>query len=282
MNNLLNILEGTNFGSASRCSLREEHWSNLLASLLDARFSAPQLCGVVLASLIELAGISVDKNEEFSVERERTINVHGRVRRVDVVLSFVNGYRIFIENKVDRAYEDVLQLQDELDALGDDGHLIFLCPRGFSLLRGETKQLIVSQPKISHVRWLDLAKSWTSSDESVHEILTFVNEYWTHKEYLDFVWQVETIVEEKGWITFYPDEFKAAFIARFPHAYQNWVVTGGERGRKGAHARVTILLNGLTKKRPGQFRLELTGNSRPPLPSDWGYPIIYEHRVVLA
>ena len=177
-----------------------------------------------------------------------------------------------------------MQLEEQRDSLGVEDHLILLFPRGVSLLQQRTRAILSSDPRVHHVRWLDLARAWASQLSHIsegtleHQVISMMTNYWPRKEQEDFLWQVETIIEENAWDRFYPDEFKAVFCQRYNEVYQAWVADKGDRGPGGAHSVLTQKLVGLTQKLAG-FRLQKTGMSRAPKVPDWGFPTIFEYRV---
>lgn len=286
LDNVLGVLEGRTYRGAAR-PLSENHWSNILAWLVDPSCGEPAVGAGVTQELLHLAGIVPREQSVTKVERERRVQVREAARAIDLVLTFEHGWELLVENKIDRTYEDVVQLRDELAALRTQDHMVLLCPRGKTLLRGETRQLIDSDPRLHHVRWLELAEACASLLARVdpmtldYHLLHAITAYWPSREMEDFAWQVETIVEERGWTRFYPDEFKEAFCSRFGEVYREWVGRHGERGNGGAHQRLTQRLVGQTRKSKGGFRLETTGNQRP-APEGWGYGFILEYRVLLG
>ncbi|WP_309710685.1 hypothetical protein [Armatimonas sp.] len=266
--------------------LTERHWSNLIAWVLDPLVHSGQSLAPRVTGLLELAEVSGQIGSIEKVERERPVTNQQNARIIDLDLHFTSGCKVWIENKVDRSYEDSRQLEEERNALGPDDHLILLCPRGMSLLQQRTREVLLSDPRLHHIRWLDLAGRWRlslpglASNSREFQIIQTMADYWERRAQGDFLWQVETIVEEYGWSRFYPDDFKAAFCQRFADVYQSWVVERGERGLGGTHSYLLQQLVGLTKKNPGQFRLAKTGNERPPYLPDWGHPIIFEYQVL--
>ncbi len=283
----ISVLEGHRYGRGAVQPLTERHWSNLLAWVLDPAVHPEFSLVPMFTALMELAGIPILPNAVQKVERERPVSAakNGRIMDLDVCLA--SGSKLSIENKVDRSYEDARQLEDERDALGPYDHLILLCPRGFSLLQQRTRDILTSDPRLHHVRWLELSQRWAKMlvelpDGSLEfQVIEMMTNYWPRRENEDFLWQVEAILEENAWDCFYPDEFKTAFCRRFRPVYQSWVDQKGERGLGGAHSILTQKLVGLTQKRAGQLRLTKTGNSRAPLEPGWGFPTIFEYRVLI-
>ena len=236
--------------------------------------------------LLQSCGIADDGGSVSQVERERPLTCEERTRYVDLVLTFQSGQELHIENKIDRTYEDVLQLKDELSVLRREDHLLLICPRGISLLQDETRAILDSDPRIHHVRWLDFANkcmdlaATLTPDSIEYHLLSSIAHYWPEREKCDFLWMCEAIVEENQLDCLYADDFEEAFRERFGGIYDMWVSERGERGNGGARQLLTQKLSGLRKKSSGGLRLELTGNERPPRQPDWGFQVLYEYRVV--
>lgn len=286
-NDILWVIEGHQCGGRARKYLDENHWSNILAWLLNPQGAGPATSSEIASVVCQLAGIDVDFSGDrvSAVERERELREANRY--VDLVLTFRSGWELYIENKVDRNYEDVEQLRDEIRALKPTDYLVLLCPRGKKLLRKNTRDLLEGNANFRHVRWLELAERLGEiaagpggTDAAARYLEAAISRYWPEREKEDFLCQAETIVEENGWSTFYPDDFKDAFRLRFQDIYQKWVDEHGERGPGGAHMLLTQKLVGLCQKQEAGFRLRKTGNSRKAR-SDWGFPVIYEYEVLI-
>lgn len=283
MMNIISIIEGDAFGSAARQRLCERHWSNILAWLLSEQFAGKEISSKMLSVLLKLSGIELRGNRRIvKVEREIRVGHKENSRIIDVLVTFEEGWKLHIENKIDRDYEDVSQLHGEIEALSEDDHLILLCPRGLSLLSLETKTLLKSVPNFHHVRWLDYSNEIAVIENTSQKVcvpllfLKSIVNYWSDREKEDFLWQAERIIEEKEWSRFYPDEFKEEFCVKFKSIYKKWVDEKGSHGRGNAHQYLTQRLAGLVTRK----RLRETGNRRSPKDKNWGWPFVYEYEVV--
>jgi len=285
---IVSIIEGCPFGGRGVRTLVEEHWSNILAWLFDPKNVGTEISSIMLSKVLQLSGVTVDLKLDsvINVERERRFKVGENTRYIDIVVSFASGWELHIENKVDRDYEDIVQLRDELIVLNDNDHLILLCPREYSLLRTETRQLLQIEPNLHHVKWLDYAKAVGSIIAKLDKanlafpLIYAISACWPEKDDEDFTRQARIIIEEKGWTHFYPDDFKEAFLERFGDVYQKWVDKKSEYGNGGAHQRLTKKIAGLARRKDASFKFKETGNSRPPKMKKWGWPEVYEYEVV--
>ena len=282
--NVLTCMENT-AGSRGFCALSENHFSNMLYFLLNPETSGKETSTACIKALLAIANLSIQRPVIKSVERERVLHKNKRPRLIDLVVVLSNSVELHIENKTDRNYEDIDQLKDELDALGPKDHLVLLCPRGKSLLRAGTRSLLASGRPIHHAQWGDVASAWNQLGRTAKgayaSLLVALDQYWQERTNRDFLWQVETIVEETNWSRFYPDDFKDAYVKRFPQCYEALVNKNGkEFGRGGAHMILTTQLVSLTKRVNCGFSLRKTGRERAPRERQWGYPTVYEYEVV--
>lgn len=286
--NIISIIEGCPFEGRGVRALVEEHWSNILAWLFDPKNAGTEISAIMLSNVLQLSGVTADLKLDsvVNVERERCFKVGENTRYIDIVVCFASGWELHIENKIDRDYEDVEQLRDELKVLNDNDHLIFLCPCGYSLLKTETRQLLQSEPNLHHVKWFDYAKAVGNIIDKLDTanpafpLIYSISVCWPEKDEENFAWQAKIIIEEKGWTRFYPDDFKEAFLERFGNVYQKWIDKKSEYGNGGAHQRLTLNIAGLARRKNASFKLKETGNSRPPKIENWGWPEIYEYEVV--
>lgn len=286
MENIISIIEGDAFGNPATQRLHEKNWSNVLAWLLSEQFAGKEMSSNILSALLELSGIQAKEDGGVvRVEREVPVGVEKKSRIIDVLLTFQQGWQLHIENKIDRAYEDVAQLRDEIAALSENDHLILLCPNEFSLLFSETRELLATVANFHHVKWLDYANKiavigMSSEKELAHSLLIkSILSYWSDREKEDFSWlteKIEKAINKKGWSRFYQDEFKDAFCETFPEAYEELVDQRGQDGNWNAHWYLMLSLSMLA--RTGILRD--TGNSRPPVDPTWRAPVVYEYEVV--
>lgn len=286
MMNIISIIEGDAFGSAARQRLCERHWSNILAWLLSEQFAGKEISSKMLSVLLKLSGIELRGNRRIvKVEREIRVGHKENSRIIDVLVTFEEGWKLHIENKIDSAYEDVNQLHGEIAALSENDQLIFLCPNDFSLLFPETRELLATVPNFHHVKWLDYANQiaiikMPNAEEAALSILAkSILSYWSDREKEDYSMlteMMEKIINIKGWSRFYQDEFKAAFCETFPEAYEELVDQRGQDGNWNAH---WYLMHSLSMLAIKGF-LRDTGNSRTPVDPTWRASEVYEYEVV--
>lgn len=277
---LFDVLEGSS--SRGAFPLNENNWTNVVAWLLDPRSNtatAPEL----LTALGTLAGIGTEESAEWTVERETQLADR---RRIDIRLVFTDRTRWLIEVKIDPMYQDADQIAAEARSLREGDYLILLAPRGTSDLLGPLAAMIAGNDAIRAVRWVDLANEWQRLQTTTPEgpplpslLIEGLARYWGRERGPIFDNMVRTIVEEQGWRLFYPDEFRDVFVARFPDVWDEWVTSRGLTGPSNALQYLTQVLVGMTRRRQG-FRLQKTGNQRPPKDPNWGFPVIYEYEVV--
>jgi|LSQX01.1.fsa_nt_gb hypothetical protein len=277
---IFDVLEGT--PPTGVFPLNENHWSNVLAWLLSKQTN-PATADVFLETLAALAEVGVPESDTWEVLREAKISER---RRIDILLQFGDKSRWLIETKVDPSYQDQWQVSDEAAVLGANDYLVIVGPVGLDDLSTEMVSVIRSDARIRLVLWRDLADrceqmlGLSSLGMVSRCVLYGMARYWRKESGPAFDGMVKTIVAENGWETFYPDDFKQAFIARFPDVWEQSVAQRGLSGQGNAHQQLTQALSGLCQRKSG-FRLQKTGNSRAPKPSDWGFPLIYEYEVVI-
>ncbi len=276
---IFDVLEGTT--PTGIFPLNENHWSNVLAWLLSKQTS-PATADDFLGALAALAEVGVPEWDTWEVLREVKLSER---RRIDLRLQFGDKSRWLIETKVDPSYQDQWQVSDEAAVLGANDYLIIVGPVGIDDLSTEMVSVIRSDARIRLVPWRALADRCeqmvgiSSLGTVARCVLYGIARYWRKESGPAFDRRVKTIVAENGWDAFYPDDFKQAFIDRFPDVWEQSVAQRGLSGQGNAHQQLTQALSGMCQRKSG-FRLRKTGNSRAPKPSDWGFPLIYEYEVV--
>ena len=269
MNSIFQILERR--GEPGAYPLNENHWSNLIAWLLEQ----DELSKAVLRVLSPQSPSDI----EFSVYRETNYSLESRDRYIDIEVKFENGSVLFVEVKIDQSYQDQQQIEDQLSLLGKKDHFTLLAPLDLSRMVPST-----AAPNTNALTW----KSFTNDllnclDEKSptlsRHFIEGMAEYWKKSSGTPFDQMVLTITKEQRWNTFYPDDFKAVFIVRFKEVWNSWVQERPKTGNGNSHQYLLSRLSALTNKKSG-FRLAKTGGSRKPKPADWGHPVIYELGVV--
>ena len=276
--NLFNILE--NRGSRGFFPLNENHWSNVLAWLLDRTQNE-----LLARSLLKFLSPGCTF-EMWKVEREIEYAVGSRRRFIDIHITSDQGVRLFVEVKTDPTYQDRNQIADQLSILGPNEHLVIVAPLDLSALLTAVKTSSGNPPKAQARTWHAVSKWCSGQGETrrsggpmVTLLLAGIAQYWSSPVTTPFEQMVKTIIEERGWTTFFPDEFKEEFLRRFPDTWAYWLEGRPATGNGNPHQYLLTSLAMLANRRNG-FRLVRTGNSRKPNPLDWGFPIIYEFGVV--
>lgn len=279
--NLFNILEHR--GKRGFFPLNENHWSNVLAWLLEPKHEN-NLLG---RSLLEL--ISPGWNRDtWKVEREIEYFVESRRRRIDIQITSDQGLRLFVEVKIDPTYQDRDQIMDQFSILSANERLVIISPLDLSLLLADATTASGCSPKTFAVTWRSISK-WCAERRTTSKnlepltavILDGIERYWSSIVTTPFEQMVQTILQEQRWTTFFPDEFKEVFLKRFPEVWAAWVAEKPESGNGNPHQYLMTSLSMLANRKNG-FRLFRTGNSRRPKKPDWGYPTIYEMSVMAS
>src|ERR1700733_13252664 len=120
-NKLFDVVERR--GSGGFFPLNENHWSNALAWLLESQ-GDDSVGRSLLASLVP----SYAGSESWKTDREPGFEIEDRIRFIDILVSFSNGRRCFIEVKIDRAYQDRSQVSDQLRLLSEGDYFTLLAP----------------------------------------------------------------------------------------------------------------------------------------------------------
>lgn len=269
--NFFNILERRNQGGFY--PLNENHWSNILAWLLTRQS--------VRHPLLELLSPGAAKLN-WTVEREIEYAVGTRKRRIDIHLTSNGGERLFIEVKIDPGYQDQEQIADQLSVLKPHERFVFVAPLDLTSNLSVIMTTTDGDVLTTAVTWRSIAE-WCNDTLSKgnglepieRSILKEVATYWSQTVTTPFEQMVMTILEEQDWTAFYPDDFKEAFIRRFPEVWASWVAEKPSEGNGNPHQYLLTCLSMLANRKNG-FRLIRTGQSRPPRPLDWGFPTIYE------
>jgi len=81
--------------------------------------------------------------------------------------------------------------------------------------------------------------------------------------------QAETLLKEKGWATFFPDDFEDAYMERFKAEWDDEVAKRSLKGHGNAHMVLLIRLGNLARA-TNSFPLSKSGNRRPPRRRPWG------------
>jgi len=270
----------------SHKGLAEEHFSNILAWLLDPE-AGHGFGGRIVEALLDSAEITEGLGTPSWIGREVEFAGERMKRRADILISFAEGTpKMAVEVKTDRAYEDPAQIRDyrRWPELGESGYLVFLCPRKESLLLSETREAL-RHPRNRHVTWSAFLNTAAADDvlregtELGRTVVAGLGAHFERLERTDFKWMAEQILEDTEWTEFYPDDFKDEFRKRYENIYQEWVERFGERGNGGAHQRLTAWLSAQSRAKGGLL-VRLTDDARAPRNADWGFPIIYKYRVV--
>ena len=269
LNSIFQILERRSQPGAY--PLNENHWSNLIAWLLeqeDTRESALQI-------LAPLAPSDVP----FTMARETKYSLEDRDRYIDIEVMFENGSRLFVEVKIDPTYQDQQQINDQLSLLSPKDHFSLLAPLDLSHMVRST-----AAPNTNVLTWKQFTENLRGdlSESSPSLLRLFVEgmaDYWSKSTGTPFEQMVMTIIEEQNWTTFYPDDFKAVFVVRFKDVWESWTKNRPTNGNGNPHQYLMTSLSSLTNRKNG-FRLAKTGGSHKPKPADWGFPIIYEYKVI--
>lgn len=247
--------------------LNENHWSNLIAWLLDNKYTRK--------TTLELLAPESPTDIQFTVDRESKHVVNGRVRFIDIEVNFENESRLFVEVKIDPSYQDQLQIDDQLSLLGSHDFFLLLAP--FDLGRMISTDAAPTSKALTWKRFTeDLSLAVDDQSAPITQLLVEgMADYWSKFTGTPFEQMVVTIIEEQEWTTFYPDEFKEVFIERFKEVWATWIEERPETGNGNPHQYLLTCLSMLANRKNG-FRLVKTGNSRKPKPLNWGYPKIYE------
>ena len=263
--------------------LNENHWSNALAWLLD-RNERGEVSLPLLKAIASQTSFHLPNELEWEVERERQYSVEDRRPKIDIELSFRDGRRLLIENKIDPSYQNQQQIIDESSLLGAHDQLLVIAPNDLTSFVSSTLHDHPSREKTSCMSWRTVAEiCQTVHDESPSASLTAtvilngISKYWMSQSSDAFEQMLLTIINEQGWSTFYPDDFKDVFEVRYPNVWNQWVEQRGETGIGNAKWYLTTLLRGLARRKTRV--VELTGEDREPKDPKWGFSPIYEYRV---
>lgn len=259
--------------------LNENHWSNVLAFLLDPsnpNGAARPLLGSMVPTMAH--------DLSWTLEREVVYDLKDRSRLIDLQLTLSSGARCFVEVKIDPGYKDPLQIADQISLLKDGDFYLLIAPYDLSEFVTGLSGLysgVVTQA----VSWRAIAAMCQNMvgaatfDALTNAALSGTAEYWSRTIETPFADMARTILAENGWTNFYPDDFKAAFLARFPEVWAAWTAEKPTSGNGNPHQYLLTCLAMLANRRSG-FRLQRTGNTRAPSHSGWGYPKIFELTIV--
>lgn len=270
-NNIFDILECRN--NRGYYPLNENHWSNILAWLLSQETIRHSLLALLIPSTEML---------QWTVEREVAYDTGSRKRLIDVHLATQVGVRCFIEVKIDPDYQDSEQIVDQISLLRSHERYVIVAPLDLNSTLSTLSIKSNSGPKVNAVTWRSIAEwcrdtlsSFDSLEPMEQTIIQGIESYWTQTAKTPFEQLVRSILEAEKWSSFYPDDFKEAFLHHFPEVWASWVETKPVEGNGNPHQYLLTCLSMLANRKNG-FRLVRTGRSRPPRPLDWGYPKIHE------
>ncbi len=273
-NNFFDILERRD--QRGYFPLNENHWSNVLAWILTSQHNE-----TLSRSLLELLSPAWNPST-WAVDREVSYVVGDCNRLIDIQLTANDDERLFIEVKIAPDNQIRPQIVDQLRLLRPNEFFVLLSPLDLSNLLSDAESVSGSEVSTTAMTWRRIGdwceQQLADTDDLApleRAVLDGINQYWNNPITLPFEHMAQVILDEQGWVRFYPDDFKAAFLERFPDVWAAWVANKPESGNGNPHQYLVTCLSMLANRKNG-FRLVRTGQSRSPKPSDWGYPTIYE------
>jgi hypothetical protein len=180
-------------GQRGAYPLNENHWSNVLAWLLDPKSIAGP-SRELLSELSSILGITTPTVDLPEVEREVLHLVGPRRRFIDIELKFSSGVRWLLEIKVDPAYQDREQVVDETGVLGPDDRLLLIAPHNLNPFVAKSLGEDANGSRVQCLTWKSvcqicgsIADRGSSLQPLARLLLEGINSYWKSRPVESFV-----------------------------------------------------------------------------------------------